>query len=415
MDHNSYSMKKLGYQAKDQHRPKSNNCSFYVRYCLLCTSIIQLLIILGLVLFMVYGNNHSSQQSHLKNTHNQSVQFMEEIRKLQHFQGIQTRVLNMCQYRKGNLTERLNKVTDNLRTCVKPKNGSRHQFVSYYHENTIGAKQGMLPVNYTIVLKQLSKLRDDQELSEAKQRLNETRLNSQKRELLKQIQDLKGNCTSMSRDFQAAMDTVRANYEAGFRGLTGGLGYPYNAGLDRQLDRIKANCTPLSLNFQADVQRKLLRFDADVKKMWQESGEQKLRADTLEMMNNDCKQEADRKAEQFSKRESKQQQDTERVLAERVALLQERNSLRNQLTALTSSNPHLNSPARQGSTKPATPTCRAQLDTIAHLSLILDVKNRIITEKDEVTEGLRKKLKVQERDCSLQMEQQKLLACRALG
>lgn len=411
MDHNSCSMKKLGYNAKDYKRPK---CSFYVRYCLLCTSIIQLLIILGLVLFMVYGNKHSSQQSHFKSTHNQSLQFMEDIKKLQSYQRVQTRDLKICQNTKVNLTKSLDKVSKNLQTCIKPKNATN---VPNYQAagNANGVKHGMMPTNYSMVLNELSKLRDDQQLREARQKLDETRLSSQKRELLKQIQDVKGNCTSMSRDFQSAMVKVQASYEAGFRSLTGGVGYPYNSGLGGQLQRIKANCTPLSLGFQAEVQRKLVQLDTDIRRMWQQNGEQKLRADALQRMNDQCKQEAQARAEQFSKRELKQQADTEKLLEDKVALLLERNSLRGQLVTLRVTNPHLNVPMKQGSTKPAPSTCRQQADLISQLYLILDVKDRILYEKDEAAETLKRQLKAQVNNCTFQMEKQKAMACRASG
>lgn len=64
MEKSSYSMAKFGLEAKEA-MPK-RDCGFYVKYIFLFTSLIQFLIILGLVLFMVYGNAQAGTDTHLR-------------------------------------------------------------------------------------------------------------------------------------------------------------------------------------------------------------------------------------------------------------------------------------------------------------------------------------------------------------
>ncbi|NXK85579.1 PLVAP protein, partial [Formicarius rufipectus] len=64
MEKSSFAMAKFGLEAKEA-MPK-RDCGFYVKYIFLFTSLIQFLIILGLVLFMVYGNAQAGTDTHLR-------------------------------------------------------------------------------------------------------------------------------------------------------------------------------------------------------------------------------------------------------------------------------------------------------------------------------------------------------------
>ncbi|XP_006272202.3 plasmalemma vesicle-associated protein [Alligator mississippiensis] len=65
MDKSRYAMAKLGLDTKSSLAPK-RDCSFYMKYFFLFASLIQFLIILGLVLFMIYGNAHSGTATHVQ-------------------------------------------------------------------------------------------------------------------------------------------------------------------------------------------------------------------------------------------------------------------------------------------------------------------------------------------------------------
>ncbi|NWI45826.1 PLVAP protein, partial [Picathartes gymnocephalus] len=64
MEKSSFAMAKFGLEPKEAI-PK-RDCGFYVKYIFLFTSLIQFLIILGLVLFMVYGNAQAGTDTHLR-------------------------------------------------------------------------------------------------------------------------------------------------------------------------------------------------------------------------------------------------------------------------------------------------------------------------------------------------------------
>ncbi|XP_077778089.1 plasmalemma vesicle-associated protein [Podarcis muralis] len=64
MEKNPYTMAKLGLELKEN--PNKRDCGFYMKYFFLFLSLIQFLIILGLVLFMVYGNSEESAKKHQK-------------------------------------------------------------------------------------------------------------------------------------------------------------------------------------------------------------------------------------------------------------------------------------------------------------------------------------------------------------
>ncbi|XP_032992820.1 plasmalemma vesicle-associated protein-like [Lacerta agilis] len=64
MEKNPYTMAKLGLELKEN--PNKRDCGFYMKYLFLFLSLIQFLIILGLVLFMVYGTSEESTKKHQK-------------------------------------------------------------------------------------------------------------------------------------------------------------------------------------------------------------------------------------------------------------------------------------------------------------------------------------------------------------
>lgn len=62
----SYAMAKFRLESKDMIKSKQKGCWHYMKYVFIFSSIIQFLIILGLVLFMLYGNAHGGTEHRLK-------------------------------------------------------------------------------------------------------------------------------------------------------------------------------------------------------------------------------------------------------------------------------------------------------------------------------------------------------------
>ncbi|XP_067872115.1 plasmalemma vesicle associated protein b [Heterodontus francisci] len=432
MDHNSYPMSKLGYDSRDYERAKSNSCGSYVKYFLLFTSIIQLLIILGLVLFMTYGNNQSSQQSHLESTQNQSVKFINDINKLHMILGSQNKELKNCKYRSGNLTAQLVKVSKNLQTCITQKNASPNitnllrgfQPFPYSEDAKLNRQLEILrscpnlQTNYSSIQRQLADIKAENELQQAKHTLEETKLNSQKIALFKQLEDLRGNCTSMGRDFQKMMDNTKANYETGFRQVMEKIGH-YDHNLRGRLEQIRANCTPFSSNFQRQIQQKVDHFDTVIKGMWQNNNEQTSRIGTLEKMNEECKQEAAAQSYQFKIKESEMQEHKEKYLAEKVQLLEERNKLRNQLSA---KNQQPGFFLNTGPIKTPPGSCQSEIEAaISALNniQILQRDKKLLQDRkvelEQQLDRLRKQLEDRTGSCYNLLEEQKRLGCSISG
>ncbi|KAM4053436.1 plasmalemma vesicle-associated protein [Anomaloglossus baeobatrachus] len=77
MDPN-YAMAKFGLESKDSLKSKHRGCWYYTKYFFFFLSIIQFLIILGLVLFMLYGNAHVSTELRLIRVENRFANLTQD-------------------------------------------------------------------------------------------------------------------------------------------------------------------------------------------------------------------------------------------------------------------------------------------------------------------------------------------------
>ncbi|NXI58814.1 PLVAP protein, partial [Chloroceryle aenea] len=115
MEKSSYTMAKFGLEAKEV-MPK-RDCGFYVKYIFLFTSLIQFLIILGLVLFMVYGNAQAGTDTHLRLLEEQLQDRYNKIITLSGRNMNLTRTLNTTLKEKQGLQILVQKVQRDLDKC----------------------------------------------------------------------------------------------------------------------------------------------------------------------------------------------------------------------------------------------------------------------------------------------------------
>ncbi|NXF00020.1 PLVAP protein, partial [Menura novaehollandiae] len=115
MEKSSFAMAKFGLEAKEA-MPK-RDCGFYVKYIFLFTSLIQFLIILGLVLFMVYGNAQAGTDTHLRLLEEQVQSHYRKIVALSAGNANLSRVLNATRKDKDNLQGLVQKVQRELEKC----------------------------------------------------------------------------------------------------------------------------------------------------------------------------------------------------------------------------------------------------------------------------------------------------------
>lgn len=115
MEKSSFAMAKFGLEAKEA-MPK-RDCGFYVKYIFLFTSLIQFLIILGLVLFMVYGNAQAGTDTHLKLLEEQVQSYYRRNAALGATNANLTRALNATLKDKEKLQGLALKVQRELEKC----------------------------------------------------------------------------------------------------------------------------------------------------------------------------------------------------------------------------------------------------------------------------------------------------------
>ncbi|XP_074784238.1 plasmalemma vesicle-associated protein [Athene noctua] len=111
----SHTMAKFGLETKEAI-PK-RDCGFYVKYFFLFTSLIQFLIILGLVLFMVYGNAQAGTDTHLRLLEEQLQDRYNKIITLSGRNLNLTRTLNATLKEKQGLQVLAQKVQRDLDKC----------------------------------------------------------------------------------------------------------------------------------------------------------------------------------------------------------------------------------------------------------------------------------------------------------
>lgn len=108
-------MAKFGLESK-QAMPK-RDCAFYMRYVFLFTSLIQFLIILGLVLFMVYGNAHAGTDNYVRQLDGRLQEQYQKIITLSGRNANLTRTLNATLKANQGLQGQLQKVQGQLDKC----------------------------------------------------------------------------------------------------------------------------------------------------------------------------------------------------------------------------------------------------------------------------------------------------------
>lgn len=120
MEKNPYTMAKLGLEPRENLR-SNRDCSFYVKYFFFFLSIIQFLIILGLVLFMIYGNTQAGTDDHMKRLSARVENCNVDIGNLKKEKEALKRQLNTSQVEARGLRATLNRYNSSLKACNDEK------------------------------------------------------------------------------------------------------------------------------------------------------------------------------------------------------------------------------------------------------------------------------------------------------
>uniref|UniRef100_A0ACB8F1B1 Uncharacterized protein n=1 Tax=Sphaerodactylus townsendi TaxID=933632 RepID=A0ACB8F1B1_9SAUR len=120
MEKNPYTLAKLGLDNNAMLRPQ-RDCGFYAKYIFLFLSLIQFLIILGLVLFMVYGNNCSTTEDHVRWTSAWLQECRVQTGALAKEKANITKMLNASRAESRQLAGQLTRLNGTLRACNSQK------------------------------------------------------------------------------------------------------------------------------------------------------------------------------------------------------------------------------------------------------------------------------------------------------
>ncbi|XP_026554678.1 plasmalemma vesicle-associated protein isoform X2 [Pseudonaja textilis] len=129
MEKNAYTMAALGLNTKDSLQSK-RDCGFYMKYFFLFLSLIQFLIILGLVLFMIYSNPLKSTENHIKDLKAQLHESDNKTKALNEEMGKLKYQLNATEKEARQVQTQMFKLNGTLRTCNIDKAKLKEQQIS---------------------------------------------------------------------------------------------------------------------------------------------------------------------------------------------------------------------------------------------------------------------------------------------
>uniref|UniRef100_A0A8C3P3Z4 PLVAP protein n=1 Tax=Chrysemys picta bellii TaxID=8478 RepID=A0A8C3P3Z4_CHRPI len=202
MDKNAYAMAKFGLESRDNLNPK-RDCGFYMKYIFLFTSVIQFLIILGLVLFMLYGNAHAGTDTHLRHLEEQVQELYSKMTLLNAKNKNLTQQLNAtskeklgCVQQMTATQKELEKCNATLRTCNADLVQCQNILVyaQYYRLMAEESSRNMNILNITCYAEKLS--------------LRETR-----DWLVREAQQQRENCSQVTEKLKQAASSANSEWE----------------------------------------------------------------------------------------------------------------------------------------------------------------------------------------------------------
>ncbi|KAM5192603.1 plasmalemma vesicle-associated protein [Mantella aurantiaca] len=293
----SYAMAKFGLESKDILKSKQKGCWHYMKYFFIFSSIIQFLIILGLVLFMLYGNAHGGTELRLKSVENryknltidhawlkgnfsllkEKLASTEKDAKNCSDTVLKMRVLFMSNMNKTVPCQRFMPISNcnNLQAALDHLNMScSHERIKAEHAKILQEiKLNKIMENYTNLMNECAN--KDRLVS-----FENVQLKKDKKDLETQIKILQGSCTAIDEKFKLELQNLKNFIEESVK-----PGYPY--------DYQPVKCKPLTDTVNNRIDVALTRLRQDVNNVMYENSEVKV---TNARINEDlgkCKQDKD--------------------------------------------------------------------------------------------------------------------------
>ncbi|XP_075063910.1 plasmalemma vesicle-associated protein [Mixophyes fleayi] len=278
MDTN-YAMAKFRMESKDILRSKQKDCWYYLKYFFFFSSIIQFLIIIGLVLFMLYGNAHLGTELRLKSVenryHNLTVEFnglnnqLSYFKiKLAHEEKQRKNCTELLNFRTRQLTNRsiiMSKMPPPPDSCRTTKNSLDQFNLTCTHERLSALQYKILKE------KEFDNLKDNctktisllttQEHSASSEKEN---IQKQKTDLESQLKQLQNGCTSINEKFEIELEHMRRNLDIALNNLN--AHDPYQ----------NVRCKALSDTIKNSIDQAIYRLRQDVNNVMLENSQVKV-------------------------------------------------------------------------------------------------------------------------------------------
>ncbi|XP_069505118.1 plasmalemma vesicle-associated protein [Ambystoma mexicanum] len=293
MDRSPYAMNKFGLESKDILHSRQKGCWSYLKYFFFFTSVIQSLIILGLVLFMVYGNPQASNESHLREMERSNVDMHGRLMHLNSEKQNLTRIINRTAVEFARYQQFYEKTRMEMRALNQSNQNYRNENLQMrmMMQKCQGAiatstrmTQQMNTLNMTCQAEKLhlrmeknhlemdyikakencttskSKLvQEAEDASKVRERyfLEMIKLREEKRTLADQLTNFKTTCSAIDGGFQAQMQQLQQKVsEAVKKALPSQSSSPFemNPECNMQINQLNQNCKLLS----AEITRQML-------------------------------------------------------------------------------------------------------------------------------------------------------------
>uniref|UniRef100_A0A8C5WIA9 PLVAP n=1 Tax=Leptobrachium leishanense TaxID=445787 RepID=A0A8C5WIA9_9ANUR len=303
----SYAMGKYGLESKDMFKSSNKNCWYYLKYFFLFTSIIQFLIILGLVLFMVYGNAHAFMENRLSDVERLNTKLLGDLKTQE--RHIQLMTINITRIEKERMAyfmisegRKRELIAMNSTMALKDAKINSLTVLSTKLVQTPAPKCEICndhidKLNHSCIVERLlsqnardrlaTELRNEREtcnttanairnkLSQAEsEKINCLRdnreLKNDKTGLAAQMEIFKGSCTTIENKFKNELENMKQNLENAIRLSlpdAGGLNYQQQ----HQTEAILRACRPMPDQISFKVDQALIRLRQDTTSVVQEN------------------------------------------------------------------------------------------------------------------------------------------------
>ncbi|CAH2293470.1 Hypothetical predicted protein [Pelobates cultripes] len=307
----SYVMAKYGLESKEMLTSRNKDCWYYLKYFFLFTSLIQFLIILGLVLFMVYGNAHAFTEARLSDVEKLNSKLLGDLKTQE--RHIQQMTLNISRLEKErnfyyNMLEFKKREVNTLNSTLALKNAKIIELTTLSSKilQTLppkceNCKERIDRLNNSCIVEKLiaqnekdrlmSDLRSQKEdcnktvgyvrikmnqaETEKEKFLQQSKvLTNEKTDLIAQMDLFKSSCTTIENKFKIELENLKQSFETSIRlHLPDSLGLNYQ---QQQLETILRVCRPLPDQISIRIDQALTRLRQDIIATMQENSNLKV-------------------------------------------------------------------------------------------------------------------------------------------